>query len=190
MNNNTIQVLGITPIQDYPSFPLKYPCKQVSQTDSLCIPCQKPDIKDIIQVTVSLSVTSFKVISTTQGDKLIIDGLKHIKIMYTANNDCSSVHSAHFDTPFCQFILLRNSCREVVCIETAIEHIAPHQISCREFAVCTIILLCPVFKKQPRPPHPPKPCNEKPVDCNCCCKGSVGCDYCTFRKRDRNIYRD
>ena len=170
MNNNTIQVKGITPSQDYPSFPPKYPCKQVSQTDTLSIPCQKPDMKDIIEVIVSLSITSFKVISTTQGDKLIIDGLKHIKVIYTADNDCTSVHSAHFDIPFCEFILLKNSCRQVICIETAIEHIAVHQLSCREFSVCMIILLCPVFKERPAPtPPPPNPCDESPWR-KCCCR--------------------
>ena len=135
-------------------------------------------MKDIIEVIVSVSITSFKVISTTQGDKIIIDGFKHLKILYTADNDCTSVHSAHFDMPFCDFILLQTPCREVLCIEAAIEHIAAHQISCRGFAVCTIILLCPVFKEHPCTPHPPKPCDEKPryenIGRKCCCRRCAG----------------
>ncbi len=168
MNTNIIQVQGITPSHQYPLFPLKHPCKQVSQTDNLSVPCQKPEMKDIIEVIVSLSIATFKIISTSQGDKLIIDGLRHIKILYTADNDSTSVHSAHFDVPFCEFILLKTPCREVLCIENAIEHIVAHQISCREFAVCTIVLLCPVFKEHPCPPHPPKPRDENLVRKYCC----------------------
>lgn len=148
MNNELFQVSGLTPESDYPKCPPKHPCKEICETDKLFIPYQKPEMKDIIEVFISVSVTSFKVICTSQGKKLVIEGIKHVKIMYTADKACQNVHTAHFDIPICAFILLGNTCYKVVCVKTAVEYISVHQMSCRNFTVSTIILFCPILKKE------------------------------------------
>lgn len=172
MRNDMIQICGLTDLKDYPHCPPKHPCKEVSYTDTLCIPCLKPDIKGINEVFVNISITSFKIICTAQGSKLIMDGLKHIKILYTAENSCESVHSAHFDVPFCEFILLEEAYSKIFFIETAIEHIAAYQICSREFAVSTVILLCPVFKTC----HPCPQAHKYCCHCRHCCKKNRACD--------------
>lgn len=160
MSNEHIQISGISTISDYPDCQHKHPCKEFCETDKLCIPCQKPDIKDIIEIVVSVSITCFKIICTSEGKKLIIDGLKHIKLLYSADKSCESVHCAHFEIPFCQFILLTNPCDTVACIKTAIEHISVHKINCRDFAVSTIILLCPICERPHYDEDHCNPCDE------------------------------
>jgi hypothetical protein len=160
MNNDMIQITGLTPVSDYPHCQGNHSCKEICETDKLCIPCRKPNIKDIIEVFICITITSFKVICTPEGKKLIINGLKHIKLIYTAEKSCDKVHCAHLDIPFCDFILLNPSCKKVVCIKTAIEHISVYQISCRDFSVSSIILLCPIFKKHYSYMNPNEPCDE------------------------------
>lgn len=162
MKNDMIQILGVTPIDEFPHCGSSQFCKEFCETDKLTIPCQKPDIKDMIEVCVSVSINGFKIICTPQGKKLIIDGVKHVKLMYSAYKSCQSVHCAHFDIPFCEFILLRHPFEKVVCINTAIEHICVHSINCRDVILSVIVLLCPVFKKHC---HYIDPCSEDNHGC-------------------------
>lgn len=148
MNKDLIEICGVTPSCDFPKFGPDYPCTEISDTDNLCIPCKKPDIKDILQIWVSVSICSIKTLCTPVGKKLVINGIKHVKIMYVANNSCETVHCAHFEIPFCSFILLKHWCSKIIDICTAVEHVCIHKHNSRCFCLSTIIFICPIFKKK------------------------------------------
>lgn len=143
MSSNFIEISGLTPLKDFPCCSQKYLCKELCNTDTFYL----ANIYDINKIYVSVSISSFKTIYTPKGKKLIINGAKHIDIIYTSKKDCEDNEHAHFDVPFCTFIPLKNYCTPIYRICTAIEHIHVCQLNCKEFSVSSIIFLCPNFKK-------------------------------------------
>ncbi|MCT4508397.1 MAG: DUF3794 domain-containing protein [Tepidibacter sp.] len=153
MKNDCIQITGVTPYDHFPNCLKNHPCSQICETDRFFIPKQKPNIHNILQVIADVSVCSFKVICTPLGKKLVIDGTKHIKILYVADDPCQNVHSAHFDIPFCMFILLKDIDCEVIDVFTGIEHISICQLDCRSFTLSMIIFACPIFEDKDKHKH-------------------------------------
>jgi hypothetical protein len=145
---NDIEITGITPITSFPKCPPYFPSNQICETDILCVPLQKPKMESILQVKVNISVCSHKVICTPVGKKLVIDGIKHITIIYVADVPCQSVHSAHFNIPFCMFVLLNELDCKVVDVSTVIEDIKINQLDCRCFSLSVIIFACPKLKNE------------------------------------------
>lgn len=90
--------------------------KQFSVEETLCIPCQKPDIEQIVKVMADVSIKSTRIIKTPKavslegqrltGWKLLIEGELNQKIEYVADVTEQSVHAAHFNVPFSTFIVL------------------------------------------------------------------------------------
>ena len=111
MMNNSIRIHGITPHSHYPNQNCHEECIQTCENDRLCLPPRKPNIECLLEVCVSVSVCSHKIIWTPMGHKLVIEAVKRIKIMYVAEDACQSCHSAHCDIPFCMFVLLKNPCK-------------------------------------------------------------------------------
>ncbi|MBF8984556.1 DUF3794 domain-containing protein [Lutibacter sp. B2] len=148
MRNDCIEITGITPYDRFPDCLPHHPCAQICETDKLCIPRKKPDIESICQVFADVSVSSYKIIGTPVGKKLVIEGMKHIKVLYVGDEPCQNMHCAHFEVPFCMFVLLKDIDCEVVDVFTGIEHIGVHQLDCRCFTVSIIIFACPIFKKK------------------------------------------
>jgi hypothetical protein len=98
---------------------------QLFLPEILCIPEQKPDIEQLLSVTVVTDIISQRVIKTpvlkihgedtpiennegivTTGRKLVLEGVLRQKITYVADVESQSVHAAHFDLPFSAFIIL------------------------------------------------------------------------------------
>ena len=91
---------------------------QIDIPEFLNVPCQKPDIEQLISVTTSVKIFSQKIIKTPlaeeeneegtnlTGRKLIVEGVLRQKILYTADVPEQSVHATHFDVPFSVFIVL------------------------------------------------------------------------------------
>lgn len=170
MSNQTIEILGITPSSHFPECSQCTACTQVCETDLLTLPCSKPSMECILSVCVNVSICSSKIICTPLGKKLVIEAIKQIKVMYISAESCQSVHTAHFEIPFCLFILLDDPCSEVCDVCIVIEHISAKKIDCRSLSVSTIVFACPQLKQNPcQPKHhdhcPPKhhdPCHEMP----------------------------
>lgn len=99
--------------------------RQLFIPEVLCLPEQKPDIEQLLDVTVVAECLSQRVIRTplggtaaaptsvtnaeglkTTGRKLVIEGILRQKVIYTAAVCEQSVHAAHFDVPFSAFIIL------------------------------------------------------------------------------------
>jgi hypothetical protein len=94
---------------------------QIFIPEVLCVPCQKPDIEQLISISAVVEILSQQVIRTPgecgialtneectdlTGRKLIIEGVLRQKIVYAAAVEEQSVHSVHFDVPFSAFIVL------------------------------------------------------------------------------------
>ena len=146
--NKQIIISGVTPISSFPKYVSRLPLTQTCDTDMLCIPEQSPSIKSILRVKVNVSVCSHKVISTYVDQKLIIEGVKHINILYADDEPCESVHFSNFDIPFCMFISLKENDCEIIDVFTAIEDIKVKQLNDRSFSLSTILFACPKFKKR------------------------------------------
>ncbi|MEN6411792.1 MAG: DUF3794 domain-containing protein [Veillonellales bacterium] len=96
----------------------------------LCVPEKKPDIEQLLDVTIVSQLISQRVVRTpvlirtdaygvetivpitnaeglyTTGKKLVIEGVLRQKFIYTAAVPEQSVHAMHFDVPFSAFIIL------------------------------------------------------------------------------------
>ncbi|MBP2637381.1 MAG: hypothetical protein H6Q72_3288 [Firmicutes bacterium] len=115
---------GVCPKEQLEKF-LDFGCirrwTQLFIPEVLCIPCQKPDIEQIISISASIEIISQQVIRTPGDDcmvftneectnltgrKLVVEGVLQQKIVYAAAVEEQSVHAAHFDVPFSAFIIL------------------------------------------------------------------------------------
>ncbi len=110
--NNTI-INGVNPV-----FPLLTSAwKEFSVMENLTIPVQKLDIKRITSLNIDAEITDFEVVRTpvtnknfegiiSTGYKLIVKGKLIQFIEYIAEKCDQSSHSAHFEVPFCTYIVL------------------------------------------------------------------------------------
>lgn len=90
--------------------------KQINIDEYLSIPEVKPDIEEINSINAEIEIKNCHVIETPKkvsiegqiltGYKLIIHGILKQVIQYTALEPEQSVHSAHYDVPFSNFIIL------------------------------------------------------------------------------------
>ena len=138
-------------------------CKRFTETDEFCIKCKNVDICET-DVFVTVSIINFKVICTCEGNKLIINGLKHIELVFPSEKCCKNERCEKFEIPFQQVILLTNTCDSVKCISACIENISAVDISCDCIIVTTTILLCPIFKKCHKNMDYHIPCDKNDCD--------------------------
>lgn len=90
--------------------------KQLTIEEILNIPVEKPDIEQIVKVICKVVITNIKVIrtpasssgegQTLSGYKAVIEGELQEIIEYVADEPKQSVHAAHFNFPFSNFIVL------------------------------------------------------------------------------------
>ncbi len=113
MTCNNIIINGVNPV-----FPLSTSAwKEFSVMENLSIPAQKLDIKRITSLNIAAEIVGFEVVKTpvtnknfegviSTGYKLIIKGKLVQFIEYIADKCDQSAHSAHFEVPFCTYIVL------------------------------------------------------------------------------------
>ena len=147
MDKHCIQILGVTPISNFPKCPARHPCTEFCEIDKLYIPCHKIVIENILQVFFKVCISSFKVICTPAGKKLVIDGKKQIKVLFVADDRHHCIRSANFEIPFCTFVLLKDIEDEVIRVCTVVEDISVKYLDCKYLAITSIVFICPVFKK-------------------------------------------
>ncbi|ENY8962423.1 DUF3794 domain-containing protein [Clostridioides difficile] len=146
--NENISTTGITSLEDYPKGKCKKYYKEFIEDDILCIPTQKPDIECINEVSAKICIEDKNIINTILGPKLVIQGFKNIKIIYTADNCQQSLHSAHWSIPFCKFILLEDLCYDkcdgiIESIFIGIENICVKYFDCRMIDLSLLFIICP-----------------------------------------------
>lgn len=109
---NLILIYGIS--EEFPDHSKAF--KQIQLQDIMSIPLQKPDILQVISISVKVVIDSTNIISTTSGKscegqiiaskKLVIEGKIQQKLEYIADLEVQPIHAAHFCLPFSSFIVL------------------------------------------------------------------------------------
>ncbi len=145
---SSIVISGITSIDAYPKdISIKY-CKQCMEKFEVCIPPNKPDMEEPNDIHLNICIDKMRIIETVLGPKLVIEGIIRIKLIYTAENRVQSIHSAHFEKVFCEYILLRNI-RECGCslrvnsIFAGIEDVCITYVGTRDLKLSILFILCP-----------------------------------------------
>ncbi|WP_053956599.1 DUF3794 domain-containing protein [Inediibacterium massiliense] len=127
--------------------------KQFNIQECFEIPTQKPDIEQIVRVSVDVDIKSTKVIKTAKGKsmegqnltgwKLIVEGELKQKIQYVADEPTQSVHGAHFSVWFSEFIILpKDFCEDkILNVVPYIEDIYAAQLDKRKITKNITILL-------------------------------------------------
>ncbi len=147
MGDNSIEILGITPMSKFPQCPPHHPCVQFSASDSLCLPSKKIKLQNIQQVCLKVSIQSFKTICTPLGNKLVIHGRKQISILFSSNRCHHPLFSMDFTIPFCTFILLKDLQGDIVDISSVVEDLSVQCVDDRSLTIESVIFICPVIKK-------------------------------------------
>ena len=151
MSDQNYDVTGITPLSSYPEWCHQCASNEFCETDTLCIPCHQLPIESIMSVHVWISICSFETICTQAGKKVFIEGVKHIKVLYVADEQCQSVHAVSFDVPFCSFIILGSACCETNNIFAAVEDIKAKLTDCKCLSLSVLIFVCAENKVMPKP---------------------------------------
>ena len=198
MNTNNIEIQGITPQSEFPVCPPHHPCSQICQIDKLFLACQH-DIQRILKVIVTISICSFKIINTPIGKKVVVHGLKHIRVISSIDKHCNCTHTACFDIPFCLFIKLKDFDTAIVKICAIVEDVSVQCLKNQFLLVSSVIFACPIFKHDIKPPncHPKKDitcnCNKPSHDCSNHNHGSPGDqpyhnEVSTYLNQNHNFY--
>lgn len=104
MLRNFVDVVGIAGTNDFPVIGPANRYAQFTAEETVTLQASKPDIEQINSVMVEARVSDYRTITTPVGLKVIVNGILVQKITYTASDPVQSVHSAHFEEPFCNFI--------------------------------------------------------------------------------------
>lgn len=145
---NSILITGITDLDCYPNSGLCRNYKQNMFSNTLCIPSAKPDIESINEIKIDIDIEEFKVINSILGPKLSIYGCVSVKIIYTADNCQQSVHSAHWNKPFCDFVLLKDLsydvCKNLIIkVFIGIEDVCIKYFNKRVVDLSILYVICP-----------------------------------------------
>lgn len=182
-----ISITGITPLDYYPCYKDIIQTKQNMQNIDVFIPCEKPDIESIEEVKVNICIVKCKTIDTILGKKIILNGIIKIKIIYTANNCEQSLHSAHWDIPFCDFILLDNICNcddlNNLDLFAGLEDVCINNNDFRYINLSVLYIICAsLYKKQSSCSNQ---CNKNTSNKN---KNSCECKSINSKKGNLNTY--
>lgn len=157
-----VSVTGITPLDYYPSKERLLDCKECSTTDIVYIPCKKPKIESINEIKVCICVDDYRIIETILGPKIIVSGKKKFKVIYTALNREQSVHSAHWELPFYEFILIKDLCYEkckkiIGSIFVGLEDVCTNFYNKNCIEINSLFIICPIINE----------CNSSCNNCEC-----------------------
>lgn len=106
ITRNLVELIGIA--DSLPENPVYF--KEVAIPETVTIPCQKPDIEQLLAVMVEPEIVSVRLVETPiavsdegqnlSGCKLVIELRLRQKIKYVADEPTQSVHVAEFENVF------------------------------------------------------------------------------------------
>lgn len=109
---NYIEYSGLA--DDLPIGPTSF--KEFIVQRNLVLPESNPEIHQILKISAEVIVSGKKVIRTPIGTslegqiltgfKLVVEGELSVKAEYAAHEEEQPVYAAHFNTPFCTYIVL------------------------------------------------------------------------------------
>lgn len=187
VSNEKIQITDLSIIDDFLKGSPKHLCKEICETDKICIPCKKPSMDYILDIFLKVSIHSFKIISTSIGKKLVINGTKHVKLIYKSNKTCEDALMEHFHIPFCTFILL--GCHEeckIKDVKASVEYAIVRDCDGRCFNLSSIFSVDPVFNKCDEHENSTEKCECKPSKCKECKKKK--CKKRDCKDKDKKEY--
>lgn len=147
--DDLIEINGIADM--FPAYSNTFKQFQVGRIFNL--PVQKPDMEQLLNVTVTVEVLKTNIIETPKGisfegqiltgKKLIINGRIQQKIEYISDDPLQSVHAAHFIIPFSSYIVLGSNFACASDFETTgyVEDIYVKQVDKRKIIMNVILLL-------------------------------------------------
>ncbi|MCT4565391.1 MAG: DUF3794 domain-containing protein [Maledivibacter sp.] len=109
-----IQISGIA--KEVPGFDGEVPFQQFEIEENLTIPDAKPNIESITNVSLEVDGLCSSLVNTPSGTgpdgkiltgtKLFVKGILKQKVEYIADLPDQPIHAAHFNVPFCTYIVL------------------------------------------------------------------------------------
>lgn len=109
-------ITGVGIATSFPTLSATPTFSQVSVSEIVKIPEQKPDMEQLVSIVESIDILSTKLINTgigtsaegqiLTGKKLIVEVLVKQKVTYVADEPTQSVHAAHFEKPYSIFVVL------------------------------------------------------------------------------------
>ena len=117
--------------------------KQTTIDVNLCVPEQKPDIEQVVKVSIKTNIEKSTLVKTPigisaegqeiTGYKMLLMGDFIIKSAYVADVEVQSMHSFHVIVPFCEYIVMPEdfSPLSVVTPEVYVEDLYVRQLDCR-----------------------------------------------------------
>lgn len=136
-----------TTANNYTNFQQNYPYAQISENDTLCLSSRKGSIKKITNVSVDISICSYKIIPTPMGRSLAVDAIKHITITYV-DKHYNSLFCTTFKVPFCFYIPMNKICEKFKSICVSVENICVTLLNEKSFSISMVIFAYPVFQQK------------------------------------------
>lgn len=129
---------------------------EVTLGSPLEIPAEKLDVEEIREFRIETAVTDWRVIPTTQGQKVIASGSIRFNIQYVAAVPAQSVHFAHFELPWDTFFVCGDDITTDICNVTVCVEFADYTMTDpRHLATSAILFLCATACPPPNcPPCP------------------------------------
>lgn len=84
-----------------------------SEAKTLFLPPDKPEIKSIYEILISIDIKSHRSINTPIGKVVILDGVKKYKIIYTENSEVEKISILNLDTTFNTFTELPQGLEDI-----------------------------------------------------------------------------
>lgn len=109
---NFIEIEGLAVEDDLPKKSLGQFVKY-NETETICIPEDKPGIKDIFQIAIEMEVKSKRIINSNDMKTVVIDGAKKLKIVYSQDICPDKLVMLSLTLPYNTFIEIPNEVGDV-----------------------------------------------------------------------------
>lgn len=116
---NSIDVVGITPENQLPK-EVKGQLIEYAETEDIDIPKEKAGMYNILQINIKAHIKSNRIINTSFGKIIVLDGVKKLKIMYTEGEYTDKANIVNLKLPFNTFIELSKEDEEIDVIKVYI----------------------------------------------------------------------
>lgn len=167
MKDDLIEYSGVCHPSCFPAKKQILCCKQISLTETIVLPPEKPNIEQIVQVYARAKIDHYKIIASPIGRKIYMKGTLSQQILYVADQPTQPVHATHSVVPFCNFIDIHPSCtkhqyQHLQCTspKVLIEFLEAVAVNPREISKCAILFFW--FSRPPQPKCVPTsdPCSD------------------------------
>lgn len=105
---NHIDIVGITPEEQLPGKIQNSQVVEYSEVESIFIPKNNPNIKNIYQIVLDVNLTSKREVDIPIGKVVIIDGVKKIKIIYAEKGHSQKANIVNLELPYNTFIEIQD----------------------------------------------------------------------------------